>query len=58
MAANGISELATKQLKQEAKLDLAKAKREGRVVADHGSISGGVDATKNYYRERNQYDIT
>ncbi len=58
MAANGISDLATKALKQAAKLDIAQAKREGRTVADNGSISGGVDATKNYYRERNQYDIT
>jgi hypothetical protein len=58
MSANGISDLATKQLKQVAKLDIAQAKREGRVVADDGSISGGVDATKNYYRARNQYDIT
>jgi len=58
MSANGISDLATKQLKQEAKLDIAQAKREGRVVADDGSITGAVDSTKNYYRDRNQYDIT
>jgi hypothetical protein len=58
MSANGISDLANKQLKQVAKLDLAKAKREGRIVADDGSISGAVDSTKNYYRARNQYDIT
>jgi hypothetical protein len=58
MSANGISDLATKQLKQVAKLDIAQAKREGRVVADDGSVSGPVDATKNYYRARNQYDIT
>ena len=58
MAANGISDLATKELKQVAKLDIAQAKREGRVVADDGSVSGSVDITKNYYRERNQYDIT
>ena len=58
MSANGISDLATKQLKQVAKLDIAQAKREGRVVADDGSISGAVDSTKNYYRSRNQYDIT
>ena len=58
MSANGISDLATKQLKQEAKLDIAQAKREGRVVADDGSITGAVDSTKNYYRARNQYDIT
>ena len=55
MSANGISDLATKQLKQEAKLDIAQAKREGRVVADDGSITGAVDSTKNYYRARNQY---
>jgi len=58
MSANGISDLATKQLKQVAKLDIAQAKREGRTVADDGSVSGPVDATKNYYRDRNQYDIT
>ena len=58
MAANGISDLATKELKQVAKLDIAQAKREGRVVADDGSISGSVDPSKNYYRDRNQYDIT
>jgi hypothetical protein len=58
MAANGISDLATKQLKQEAKLALAKAKREGRVVADDGSISGAIDSTKNYYRARNTLDAT
>jgi len=58
MSANGISDLATKELKQVAKLDIAKAKREGRVVADDGSVTGSVDATKNYFRSRNQYDIT
>ena len=58
MSANGISDLATKELKQVAKLDIAQAKREGRTVADDGTISGPVDSTKNYYRERNQYDIT
>lgn len=52
------SGLADKEARQIAKLDIAKAKREGRVVADNGSISGAVDATKNYYRGRNQYDIT
>jgi len=50
--------LADKEARQTAKLDIAQAKREGRVVADDGSISGPVDATKNYYRARNQYDIT
>ena len=58
MSANGISDLSTKELKQAAKLDIAQAKREGRVVADNGSISGSIDSSKNYYRERNQYDLT
>ena len=58
MSANGISDLGTKELKQVAKLDIAQAKREGRVVADNGAISGSIDSSKNYYRERNQYDLT
>jgi len=58
MAQNGISELATKELKQKAKLDIAKAKRQGKVVADDGTITGSIDSTKPYYRTRNSYDIT
>lgn len=58
MSANGISELATKQLRQKAKLDIAKAKRQGKTVADDGTVTGSVDPTKTYYRERNNYDIT
>ena len=57
MSANGISDLANKQLKQAAKLDIAQAKREGRVVADDGSITGPIDSTKPYYRARNVYDL-
>ena len=57
MAANGISTLATKELKQVAKLDIAQAKREGRVVAVDGTITGAVDSTKPYYRARNVYDL-
>ena len=58
MAANGISELGTKQLKQEAKLAIATAKRQGKTVATNGTITGNTDSTKNYYRARNTYDIT
>lgn len=58
MSANGISDLATKELKQVAKLDIAQAKREGRTVAVNGAVSGAVDPSKNHYRVRNQYDIT
>jgi len=58
MAANGISELSTKALKQAAKLNIAQAKRQGKTVAANGTITGTVDSTKNYYRDRNTYDIT
>jgi hypothetical protein len=57
MAQNGISDLATKQLKQEAKLAIAEAKRQGKVVADDGTITGTVDPTKPYYRTLNVLDI-
>jgi hypothetical protein len=57
MAANGISTLATKQLKQVAKLNIAQAKRQGKTVARDGTISGSVDATKTAYRYWNVYDI-
>jgi len=58
MAANGISTLGTKALKQAGKLAIAQAKRQGKTVAKNGTISGAVDSTKNYYRARNTYDIT
>jgi hypothetical protein len=58
MSANGISELGTKQLKQEAKIALATAKRQGKTVATNGTITGSVDSTRPYYRARNTYDIT
>jgi hypothetical protein len=56
MAANGISELATKELRQIAKLDIAQAKRQGKTVARDGTITGTVDSTKPYYREANVYN--
>jgi len=56
MAANGISTLGNKQLRQEAKLAKATAKRQGKVVARDGTISGSTDATKNYYRAANTLD--
>ncbi len=58
MAANGISELATKEDRQTAKLDIAEAKRQGKTVAIDGTITGSVDNTKPYYRSGNVYDIT
>jgi len=53
MAANGISTLANKKLRQDAKLAIALAKREGKTVAADGTISGNTDATAVSYRERN-----
>jgi hypothetical protein len=41
-----------------AKLDIAQAKRQGKVVAVNGTISGSIDSTKNYYRAANTLDIT
>jgi hypothetical protein len=58
MAANSISTLSTKALKQVAKLNIAQAKKQGKTVARDGTISGSLDTTKNYYRARNTYDIT
>ena len=57
MAANGISTLGTKQAKQESKLTIAEAKRQGKTVADDGTISGGVDPTATSYRPLNTLDI-
>jgi len=56
MAANGISTLSTKQARQVAKLDIAQAKRQGKVVATNGTITGNLDQTKSYYRVNNTYD--
>jgi hypothetical protein len=58
MAANGISTLSTKQARQAAKLAIATAKRQGKVVAVNGTITGSVDATKTYYRIANTLDTT
>ena len=53
MAANGISTLANKKLRQDRKLVLARAKREGKTVALDGTISGNTDAAATSYRARN-----
>jgi len=49
---------ADKQARQLAKLNIAEAKRQGKVVATDGTITGSVDDSKPYYRARNNYDIT
>ena len=58
MAANGISTLANKKLRQDAKLALALAKREGKTVAADGTISGATDTDAPSYRARNTLDIS
>lgn len=58
MALNGISELATKQARQLAKLEIAQAKRQGKIVADDGTISGSTDPSQPFYRGGNVYDVT
>jgi hypothetical protein len=60
MALNGISTQNTKQLKQEQKLEIAEAKRQGRTVTASGgsySISGAEDPTANFYRTLNDVDL-
>jgi hypothetical protein len=57
MSANGISHLATKELRQRAKLELAQAKRQGKTVAVDGTITGQIDPTKPYYRTYNTFFI-
>ena len=53
MAANGISTLANKKLRQDTKLAKALAKREGKTVAANGTISGSTDTDAVSYRARN-----
>lgn len=57
MSANGIAHLATKQLRQEGKLEIAEAKRQGKTVARDGTITGSLNSAKPYYRVNNVLDI-
>jgi hypothetical protein len=56
MSLNGISRLPTRQDRQDAKLAIAEAKRQGKTVAPDGTISGSVDPTAPWYREKNVLD--
>lgn len=60
MALNNISTLATKELKLQAKLELASAKRQGYTVNLDGTVDDGAVANTNepFYRVLNQYSIT
>ena len=57
MSANGISTLASKQLKQEGKLDIAEAKRQGKDVAIDGTITGSGNSSQPFYRSLNAANI-
>lgn len=57
MSANGISTLASKQLKQEGKLTIAEAKRQGKTVAIDGTVSGSANSSQPWYRSLNNLDI-
>lgn len=58
MSLNGIAWLDTKEERQLAKLTIAQAKRQGKVVADDGTISGSEDNSKSYYRPLNDLDLS
>jgi hypothetical protein len=50
MSANGIANLVSKQLKQERKLVIAEAKRQGKLVSNIGVITGGANSAQPFYR--------
>jgi len=57
MSANGISTLVSKQLKQERKLAIAEAKRQGKNVAVDGTITGAGNSAQPFYRTLNTANI-
>ena len=58
MSANGISTLSSKQAKQEAKLTIAEAKRQGKIVATDGTISGLANSAQPFYRTLHTANIS
>ena len=59
MSANGIARLATRQARQDAKLEIAEAKRQGKTVTEGGgtySISGSENPSAPGYRILNDLD--
>ena len=57
MSANGIANLVSKQLKQERKLAIAEAKRQGKDVAVNGTITGAGNSAQPFYRTLNTANI-
>ena len=58
MSANGIANLVSKQLKQERKLVIAEAKRQGKNVAVDGTITGTGNSAQPFYRTLNTANIS
>lgn len=57
MSANGISTLSSKQAKQEAKLNIAQAKRQGKTVSITGNIGNVANTSQPFYRTLNSANI-
>lgn len=57
MSANGISTLLTKQDRQEAKLAIAEAKRQGYTVEIDGTWTGNANIAQPFYRSLNTANI-
>lgn len=58
MSANSISTLTSKQLKQEGKLAIAEAKRQGYTVLINGTWSGNANVLQPFYRTLNTANIS
>lgn len=58
MSLNGISHQLLKRDRQDDKLAIAEAKRQGKTVADNGTISGSADPTKVYARVLDTLDAS
>ena len=56
MSLNGIAHLTTRQDRQDAKLAIAEAKRQGKLIARDGTVTGAVDPTAPWYRDNNVLD--
>lgn len=58
MSANGISTLPSKQSKQEGKLAIAEAKRQGYTVLINGTWSGNANVSQPFYRTLNTANLS
>lgn len=58
MAANGISTLSSKELKQTTKLTMVEAKRQGYTVEIDGTWTGSADVNQPFYRTLNTANIS